>query len=55
LFTNREVEIAVKTPIALRLLAHLKLGIRAPLRPQLLRRSHFQIRRDERRSLVCCP
>src|SRR6266487_6774068 len=54
LFTHREVEIAIENPVGFFLLTDLKSRIWTPLRPQLSRRPHFQIRRDERRFLVCC-
>jgi len=46
LLANREVEVTIENPVGLFLFANLKLCIRTPLRPQLFRGLHLQIRRD---------
>jgi len=49
---DAKVEVPIKPSVALRLLTNLKSRIRTPLRPQLVRRTHFEIRCDERPFLI---
>ena len=54
LFADTQIHAAVENPIGFLLFADLKPRIGA-LCPQLFRRAHFEIRRNQGRLLVCSP